>query len=136
MSVLNLLVLIWLLIVIPGFLYGVRLVFRAKRALAWLKANDLNGYREIVARGAIYRGHIRMFIFSCMVAMGTDAAMIQFFPVGSDMRFVLSAAFRLLFILMALAFSYKAWLEDHELDLLVNEDQRRTMHSRTTDQGA
>jgi hypothetical protein len=42
--------------------------------------------------------------------------------------------FRLLFILMAVAFSYKSWLEDHELDLLISEDQRRTARTRKGDQ--
>lgn len=133
MSLLNLLVLVWLLITGAGLIYGVRLVRRALRARTWLKENFLNGYRLIVANGAIHRGQIRVFIFADMVLMGVDAAAIQFFPMESEIRHVLSAAFRLLFILMALAFTYKSYLEDHELDLLVNEDQRRTLRTRKTD---
>lgn len=119
------LVVVWLLITGAGLVYGVRLVRRAKRAKIWFQEHLLNGYREIVANGAIHRGQIRVFIFADMVTMGIDAGVIQFFPPESDTRHVLSALFRLLFILMALAFTYKSYLEDHELDLLVNEDQRR-----------
>jgi hypothetical protein len=134
MTFLNFLVLLWLAIVIPGFIYGWRLLTRASNALAWLKSRQLNGYREIVARGAIYRGQIRLVIFGCMVLMGANAAAIQFYPAGSEARQVLSALFRLLFILMAVAFSYTSWLEDHELDLLISEDQRRTARTRKGDQ--
>lgn len=133
MIVLNILVGFWLAIVGPGLLYSIRLVKRARSSLAWLRANNLNSYREVVAVGAIQRGHIRVFIFGCMALMGVDAAAVQFFPVGSDVRQVLSAVFRLLFILMALAFSYKTYLEQHELDLLINEDQRRLLRTRSTD---
>lgn len=125
MIILNLLIGFWLLIVVPGFVYAVQLRRHAQAALVWLTAEGLNGYRKIAADGAIYRGQIRIFIFGCMVLMGVDAAVMQFFPPGSEIRTVLSALFRLLFILMALAFSYKSYLEQHELDLLVNEDQRR-----------
>lgn len=128
--VLNVLIVVWLCIVVPGFIYALRLVRRANRALHWLKANSLNGYREIVARGAVYRGQIRVVIFACMVVMGLDAGAIQYFPPGGDMRQVLSGVFRLLFILMAISFSYKSWLEDHELDLLVSEDQRRSSRAQ------
>lgn len=125
MIILNLLIGFWLLIVVPGLVYAVQLRRRAVAAKLWLVGEGLNGYRKIAADGAIYRGEIRIFIFGCMVLMGIDAAALQFFPPGSDVRTVLSALFRLLFILMALAFSYKSYLEQHELDLLVNEDQRR-----------
>lgn len=133
MIVLDALIGLWLLIVVPGFVYAVRLRRQSVAALVWLRQQRLNGYREIAAKGAIYRGQIRIFIFGCMVLMGCDAAAIQFFPPGSDMRNVLSVIFRLLFILMALAFSYKSYLEQHELDLLVSEDQKRTARTRSTD---
>lgn len=129
MSVLNVLVVIWLLLTCGGLMYAVRLVRRAKAAKRWLREQGLNGYREIVASGSIHRGEVRVGIFICMVSMGIDAAAIQFFPPGSDTRNVLSAIFRLLFILMAIGFTYKSYLEDHELDLLINEAQRRTLKS-------
>lgn len=124
-TVLNFLIVVWLAITSAGLVYGIRLVIHARRARAWFRLHLLNGYREIVANGAIHRGEIRIFIFVCMVLMGIDASVVQFYPVGSPERTVLSAAFRLLFIVMALAFTYKSYLEEHELDLLVNEDQRR-----------
>jgi hypothetical protein len=133
--VLNFLVGVWLLIVVPGFVYAVQLVREARRAMAWLRANSMNGYRSIVANGGIYRGQIRVLIFGCMVLMGLDAASSQFFVPGSDARNVLSAVFRLLFIVMALAMSYKSYLEHHELDLLISEDHKRTARTRVTDAG-
>lgn len=133
MSLLNVLVTIWLLLTVGGLMYAVRLVRRAKAAKRWLKAEGLNGYREIVANGSIHRGEVRIGIFICMVIMGVDAAALQFFLPGSDVRNVLSAVFRLLFILMAIGFTYKSYLEDHELDLLINEAQRRTLKTRIGD---
>lgn len=131
--VLNFLVGVWLAIVIPGFVYSVQLVRQARGAKAWLRESNMNGYRSIVANGGIYRGQIRVVIFACMVLMGLDAASSQFFLPGSDARNVLSAVFRLLFILMALAMSYKSYLEHHELDLLISEDHKRTVRTRATD---
>lgn len=133
MILLNILVIAWLLISGAGFVYGVRLSRRASAALVWLRSKGLNGYREIVANGAIYRGRIRVLVFACMVLMGLLAGITQFFPLDSEWRHVISAAFRLLFILMALGIAYKSYLEDHELDLLVSEDQRRTLRTRKTD---
>lgn len=130
---LNLLIGLWLLVVIPGLFYSISIVRRADAALAWLRMQNLNGYREIVARGAIYRGQIRVFIFACMVLMGLLAAATQLFEPGSDQRSVISGVFRLLFIAMAMAYTYKAWLEQHELDLLTSEDQRRTARTRVGD---
>lgn len=130
---LNMLIVLWLAIVIPGMVYSVRILHRSVDAYYWLRDNKLNGYRKIVARGAIHRGRIRVLISTCMVIMGLLAAATQFFEPGSDSRAVISGVFRLLFILMALSFSYKSYLEQHELDLLVNEDQRRTLKSRSGD---
>jgi hypothetical protein len=131
---LNLLIVLWLMIVIPGLIYSVRILHRSIAAYYWLRDNKLNGYRRIVARGAIHRGRIRVLISVCMVLMGLLAGATQFFEPGSDSRAVISGMFRLIFILMALAFSYKSYLEQHELDLLVNEDQRRSARTRSTDQ--
>lgn len=134
MTLLNVLIVVWLVITGAGLAYSIRLKRRAVAALLWLRSKGLNGYREIVANGAIHRGQIRVFVFAYMLLMGIDAGALQFFPPGSEVRNVLSAVFRLLFILMAIALSYKSYLEDHELDLLVNEDQRRTLRTRKTDQ--
>lgn len=131
---LNVLIVLWLLIVIPGLAYSIQLLRQARAAMVWLRSQRLNGYREIVANGAIYRGQIRVLIFGCMTLMGVLAAATQFFEPGSDSRAVISGVFRLLFILMALAFSYKSYLEQHELDLLVSEDHKRTARTRSTDQ--
>lgn len=135
MSVLNALVLVWLAITCAGLAYCVRLVRRAKDAKRWLKANGMNGYRDIVASGAIHRGFWRMWISVAMVAMGVCAGALQFYAVGSDARIVLSGVFRLLFIFMAAAFTYKSYLEDHELDLLMSESQRRALKSSRVGDG-
>lgn len=128
MTGLNVLVLFWLLITSGGVFYGWRLVQRAEAALLWLKMNKLNGYREIAAHGAIRRGYVRVGISVSMVLMGIIAAALQFFPVHSVARDSLSATFRLLFILMACMFTYKSWMEDHELDLMINESQRARVY--------
>lgn len=133
MSALNFLILLWLLITGAGFVYGVRLRQRAVRALAWLHSEKLNGYREIVAVGAIRRGNVRLLIFVCMVSMGVLAGASQFFPAGSAARNVIAAAFRLDFILMAVAFSWKSYMEDTELDRLMSESQRRQARTRSSD---
>lgn len=134
-TALNLLIVLWLLITGGGLVYGVRLRIRASQALTWLHAEGLNGYREIVAQGAIRRGNIRIVIFVCMVTMGVLASITQFYTPGSAARSVISAAFRLDFIIMAVAFSWKSYMEDSELDRLMSESQRRQARTRATDAG-
>lgn len=128
MSTLNVLVTLWLLITSAGVVYGVRLVRRAEDALQWLKDNRLNGYRMIAAHGAIRRGYIRVAISVDMVLMGVIAGTTQFALPGSDVRNALSGVFRLLFISMAVMFTYKAYMEDHELDMMINESQRSRVY--------
>lgn len=134
MILLYVLIALWLVITGGGLMYSIRLMHRARSALVWLVAQRMNGYRRIVANGAVYRGQIRVAIFAGMVMMGLLTLAAQWYPPGGDVRTAISGAFRLLFILMALAFTYKAYLEDHELDMLINEDQRRTARTRATDQ--
>lgn len=131
--ILNALIVIWLLITGVGVVYGLRLVRRAQAAARWLKANKLNGYREIAANGAIHRGQVRVCISLCMVLMGLVAGGNQFIPRESDLRTVTTGVFRLLFILMACLFTYKTYMEDHELDLMVNESQRHVVTQRPPD---
>lgn len=130
MSGLNVLVLFWLLITSGGVWYGWRLVRRAEAALLWLRISKLNGYREIAAKGAIRRGYVRVGISVDMVLMGVIAGSLQFIPRDSPWRDATSAVFRLLFILMAVMFTYKSYMEDHELDLMINESQRVKLHER------
>lgn len=134
-TALNFLIVLWLLITGAGLMYAVRLRIRAVKALAWLHSEHLNGYREIVAQGAIRRGNIRLVIFVCMVSMGLLSGAAQFYPAGGSVRSVISAAFRLDFIIMAVAFSWKSYMEDTELDRLMNESQRRQARTRSTDAG-
>lgn len=130
---LDLLVGAWLLITSAGLVYGIRLVRRAKKALLWLHQEQLNGYREIVATGAIRRGNVRVAIFVCMVSMGVLTVIAQFYAAGSPPRLVISAAFRLLFIFMAIAFTWKSYMENAELDRLLSESQRLMARTRSGD---
>lgn len=121
---------IWLVITTSGLVYSVRLKRSAVAALAWLQSEGLNGYREIAARGAIHRGQIRVGMAWCMVIMGILAGANQFLGTASELRSVISASFRILFIVMACLFAYKAWLEEHELDLMLNESQRHVAQGK------
>lgn len=127
---LNLLVLFWLIITSGGVFYGRRLVRRAEASLMWLQINKLNGYREIAARGAIRRGYLRVAISVDMVLMGLIAGGNQFLDPDSGWRTVSTSVFRLLFIAMAIMFTYKSYMEDHELDLMINESQRVRVHEQ------
>lgn len=135
MSGLNALIILEIVVSAIGLLYSVRLVERANDALRWLRANGMNGYREIAARGAIHRGYVRVGVFACMVSLGLIAGSLQFFTAASELRHVLSAVFRLVFIVMVILFTYKSYMEDHELDLMISESQRRTLKTRVGDVG-
>lgn len=121
---LNVLIIFWLLVCGGATFYARRILRHARDARIWFRSRKLNGYREIVASGAIARGRVRVFMGADMVLMGITASASQFFPPGDQARHVISALFRLEFIIMAIAFAYKSYLEDHELDLLVAEDKR------------